>query len=119
MADRGSEHLHVERFAAKEPVDDSGEAYGIEVSSAGITLRVDEGKSIIDALDEAGIKVEFSCREGKCGPCEQGGLAGVQDQRDDGLGGDERAAGECMMMCVGGSKEGAIVTALGMGTTTD
>src|SRR3546814_11132731 len=54
MADRGSEHLHVERFAAKEPVDDSGEAFEIEVSSAGITLRVDEGQSIIDALDEAG-----------------------------------------------------------------
>lgn len=99
MASRPVESLHVERFTAD--VDTSGDAFDVEIASTGVTIRVEEGVSIIDALAAEGIEVESSCREGTCGTCETGVLGGVPDHRDAVLTEEEQAANGCMMICVG------------------
>jgi len=101
MAPRNTETLHVERFTAN--VDTSGGAFDVEIGSTGATVRVPEGESIIDALAAVGIEVEHSCREGTCGTCETPVLGGVPDHRDSVLTEEERAANDCMMICVGRS----------------
>lgn len=109
MEGRAGEHLHLERFSPKAPVDASGDAFEVEVASTGARVMVEEGVSIIDALAEAGVDVDFSCREGTCGTCETGVLGGVPDHRDSILTAEERDANDCMMVCVGRCRSGPLV----------
>lgn len=94
--------LHVERFTPK-PAADPGLAAGsfeVELARTGRTVVVPEGTPILDAVEEAGVPVLSSCREGTCGTCETAVLAGEPDHRDSLLTDEERAAGDTMMICV-------------------
>lgn len=108
MVGHENEMLHVERFTAND-ADTSGDAFDVEVASSGRSVHVEEGQSIIDALADAGIEVDFSCREGTCGTCETGVLGGVPDHRDVVLDDDERAENDVMMICVGRCERGPLV----------
>ena len=110
MRTRPGESLHTERFAPKEPVETRGDAFEVEVASTGGSGRGGEDESIIDALADVGIEVDFSCREGTCGTCETGVLGGVPEHRDSVLGDDERAANDCMMICVGRCRTGPLMS---------
>ncbi len=55
---------------------------------------------MLDAVRAAGVDVLSSCRQGTCGTCETTVLDGVPDHRDSLLDDDERAAGDCMFICV-------------------
>ncbi|MCW2851420.1 MAG: ferredoxin [Nocardioides sp.] len=93
--------LHVERFAPKpltEPVL-SG-AFEVYLAQSDIALTVPTDKSILTVVEEAGVDVLSSCAEGTCGTCETPVLEGVPDHRDSVLDEIERAAGDCMMICV-------------------
>ncbi|GAB3141469.1 PDR/VanB family oxidoreductase [Amycolatopsis stemonae] len=109
MADRPGETLHLERFAPKELVGTSGEAFEVEIASSGQRVTVHEGQSILEALDEAGVQVDFSCREGTCGTCETGVLEGIPEHRDSVLTAEEQAGNDCMMICVGRCVRGPLV----------
>jgi ferredoxin-NADP reductase len=108
LSDR-PEQLHVERFAPAEPVDTSGDAFEVELATSGRRVSVAADQSIIDALADAGVEVDHSCQEGTCGTCETAVLAGVPDHRDSILSTVERAANDCMMICVGRCVEGPLV----------
>lgn len=93
--------LHVERFAprdAGEPV--RPDSFEIELAVSGLTLTVPPDKSVLQVIEEAGIGVLSSCREGTCGTCETPVLAGEVDHRDSLLTPDERAAHDTMFPCV-------------------
>ncbi|HWU31284.1 MAG TPA: 2Fe-2S iron-sulfur cluster-binding protein, partial [Marmoricola sp.] len=106
---RTREHLHIERFKAALASDEDDRAFEVELASSGKRIVVEAGVSIIDALDQAGIQVEFSCREGTCGTCETGVLGGIPDHRDVVLTDVEKAMGDCMMICVGRCIEGPLL----------
>jgi ferredoxin-NADP reductase len=89
--------LHVERFAAAPA---PGDAFEVELRASGRVLTVPAGVSILRAVEDAGVAVLSSCREGTCGTCETDVLHGVPDHRDAVLTGAERAAGDVMMICV-------------------
>ncbi|RSM86266.1 oxidoreductase [Kibdelosporangium aridum] len=91
--------LRVERFTA---LPDTGERTGFEVELAqsGKVLAVPAGKTILSVVEEAGVQVLSSCREGTCGTCETVVLDGVPDHRDSLLTETERAACDTMMICV-------------------
>ena len=96
---RGS--LHVERFAPRpqsEPV--RAEAFEVVLRQSERTLSVPPDRSILAVVEEAGVGVLSSCAEGTCGTCETAVLEGVPDHRDSVLDDDERAANDCMMICV-------------------
>ncbi|HRO16201.1 MAG TPA: iron-sulfur cluster-binding domain-containing protein, partial [Paracoccus sp. (in: a-proteobacteria)] len=90
--------LRIERFAAA--ADLTGDAFDVVCASSGQRLHVPEGKSILEVLRAAGIRVESSCRDGICGTCETRVLRGIPDHRDSVLTEAERAEGEYMMICV-------------------
>jgi ferredoxin len=94
--------LHLERFSAKPQEAPAGGESGFEVVCArsGVTVTVPPDKSIIEALEENGVSVLYSCQEGVCGTCETAVLAGTPDHRDSLLSEDEREANEYMMICV-------------------
>ena len=74
------------------------------LASTSSELKVPAGKSLLDALLEAGIAVEHSCKEGVCGSCETRVLEGIPEHRDGVLSKSERESNQTMMVCVSGCK---------------
>ncbi|MCX5465340.1 PDR/VanB family oxidoreductase [Alcaligenes parafaecalis] len=106
----GYENVHIERFAAvpvsQDVVDD---AFELRLAKSDKTIHVPAGKSILDALLDAGISIEHSCKDGVCGSCETRILEGEADHRDGVLSEKERAAGRSLMVCVSRCKRGPLV----------
>jgi ferredoxin-NADP reductase len=93
--------LHLERFSAKEvekPAREKG--FEVELRRSGKTLAVAADQSVFDAVRGVGVSVLGSCLEGICGTCETPVLDGDVDHRDSVLDDEERAANDCMMICV-------------------
>ena len=61
---------------------------------------VPAGKSILDALIEAGEDPIYDCKVGDCGVCATKVLEGVPEHRDNVLSGAEREGAREMCICV-------------------
>ena len=97
--------LGVERFAPVQAAQTgAARAFEVELARSGLTLTVPPDRSVLETLEEAGVDVDFSCREGTCGTCETDVLEGTPDHRDSLLTEDERAAGDTMFICVSRSR---------------
>lgn len=96
----GPDRVHVERFRPAQDVPQGGAAFEVEVRPAGVVLAVPGERTLLEALEEAGVAPLSSCREGTCGTCEVGVVEGAVDHRDSLLSAAERAAGEVMFPCV-------------------
>ncbi|MCY1541813.1 Phenoxybenzoate dioxygenase subunit beta [compost metagenome] len=83
--------------------------YEVVLARTGKTISMDAGKSILDALSEAGIEVMNSCREGICGACEVSVLEGTPDHRDSILSESEKQLNKTMFVCCSGSKSPRLV----------
>jgi ferredoxin-NADP reductase len=97
--------LHAERFAAR-PVTagpSALETFEVVCQRSGITLKVESDRSILEAAEEAGLKVLSSCRAGVCGTCDVDIIEGVPDHRDSVLSASDRASNEFMLVCISGS----------------
>jgi ferredoxin-NADP reductase len=106
----GFTHVHIERFAAvQDPAPASQDSYSVDLRRSGKTVQVPAGTSLLDALLEAGIKPEFSCREGICGACETRVLSGEVEHHDSILTKEEHAANKSMMICVSRGGRGPLV----------
>ncbi|MEU7915418.1 PDR/VanB family oxidoreductase [Microbispora bryophytorum] len=118
--------LRVERFvpsarSGADPAEGTAEgtaagpaegAFEVELALTGTTLTVREGRSILEVVEEAGVAVLSSCREGTCGTCETAVLGGVPDHRDDLLTEEEREAGDVMFICVSRARSPRLVLEL-------
>ncbi|WP_396909186.1 PDR/VanB family oxidoreductase [Mycolicibacterium sp.] len=92
--------LHVERFAPSAAADFSRDTeFSVRCEESDVTVRVERGVSIIEALAAAGIEISTSCGEGTCGTCETEVIEGIPDHRDSVLTESERKANESMMPC--------------------
>jgi ferredoxin-NADP reductase len=107
-ADRPPDQVHVEYFQAKEaPATEGG--FEVRLARSSRTIAVEAGKTILDALLDAGIAANYACAEGVCGTCETRVLDGIPDHRDQFLSKDEQAANKTMMICCSGSKSSRLV----------
>ncbi|KJC56889.1 ferredoxin [Bradyrhizobium sp. LTSPM299] len=102
-ADRPADHVHVEYFQAREaPAIEGG--FEVRLVRSNRTIAVDAGKTILDALLDAGISANYACTEGVCGTCETRVIDGIPDHRDQFLSKDEQAANKSIMICCSGAK---------------
>ncbi|WP_030897427.1 PDR/VanB family oxidoreductase [Streptomyces sp. NRRL F-5126] len=102
--------LHMERFAPRAGGDAvPEEPFEVELAQSGMTLTVPADRSVLEAVEDAGVPVLSSCREGTCGTCETGVLEGVPDHRDSLLTSEERAVGDVMFICVSRCRSGRLV----------
>jgi dimethylamine monooxygenase subunit B len=90
--------VHVEHFGTE--AFDPGEPFEVRLGATGDTFTVDSGVSLLAALLARGVDVPNLCRQGVCGECRIGVVAGEILHRDLYLSERERAAGESMMCCV-------------------
>lgn len=93
--------VHLERFSADpESIDTSGDTFEVILKQSGQRITVEEGQTIIEAMEEAGIVPLTSCEQGVCGTCMTTVIEGEPDHRDDYLSAAEKAAGNVIMPCV-------------------
>ena len=93
--------LKVERFEPKilgAPI--LAEPFEVELAFSGIEVTVPPERSILEVVEEAGVLVLSSCKEGTCGTCETRVMAGVVDHRDSILTPLEQDANDVMYICV-------------------
>jgi ferredoxin-NADP reductase len=92
--------FRAERFTPA-PAGDTGPAgdrsFEVHLEQTGVTLTVPPGRSILEVVEEAGVFVISSCREGTCGSCETRVLDGTPDHRDSLL---SRDVTDAMLICV-------------------
>ena len=102
--------LRTERFvAAEQPGPARAEPFDVELRRSGATVTVTPEMSVLDAVRLAGADVLSSCRRGVCGTCETTVVEGDIDHRDSILDDVERAAGDCMFVCVSRARSDRLV----------
>lgn len=107
-AGRPSSNVHVEYFKAKEKPAAAG-GFEVKLSRSNRTIAVEPGKTILDALLDAGISANYACAEGVCGTCETKVIEGVPEHRDLFLSKEEQAENKTIMICCSGSKSSTLV----------
>lgn len=106
--------LHVEHFGAEARTLDPAREHGFDavLRDSGTTVHVPAQRTLLQALQAAGVDVPCDCGEGLCGTCEVAVLAGAVDHRDKVLSAAERSAGQRMMSCCSRAQGGTITLAL-------
>ncbi|WP_443077990.1 PDR/VanB family oxidoreductase [Streptomyces sp. NBC_01450] len=93
--------LRVERFtAAARTAPTREEPFEVELRRMGRTVTVTPEVSVLEAVRRVGADVLSSCEQGTCGTCLTPVLEGQPDHRDSVLADHERAANDCMFLCV-------------------
>ncbi|MEV0032553.1 PDR/VanB family oxidoreductase [Nocardia sp. NPDC050793] len=96
----GDAHVHVEHFAAGTRNEErQDKSFEIELDT-GEVFEVPPGKSIAEVLEENGLDIDTSCREGICGTCVLDVLSGIPDHRDQCLTKREKQAADRIAACV-------------------
>jgi ferredoxin-NADP reductase len=92
------ESLHAERFLAPP----SGRPFRVKLARSGLTIKVEEHQSILEAAEAAGINAPYLCRGGACGQCETEVLSsdGELVHNDNYLDPAVRKSGRKIMICV-------------------
>jgi len=90
--------LHSEVFLAPPP----GAPFEVTLSKSGRKITVAPHQSLLEALEAAGVEVQWMCRGGACGRCETGVQAcdGHIEHHDHWLSDDEHASQTKIMPCV-------------------
>lgn len=99
-AGRPIELLRFETFGASGAWPTT--SFRVAIPRLGREIFVPAGKSLLQALEDAGVAMIFDCRKGECGLCALPVLAvdGVIDHRDVFFSDEERAANDRICTCV-------------------
>lgn len=91
-------HVHYEKFAAPP----TGEAFDVYLQQSGINVHVPGDRSLLEAIEAAGVDAPYLCRGGVCGFCktEVVSLDGELLHNDHFLSDEEKASGKVIMPCV-------------------
>ena len=103
-ATRPAGHLHFEWFTAPQIETNGDRPFTVRLVRSGCDVHVPPDRSLLDALEDSGNGVPWSCREGLCATCRVDVLAGECEHRDSVLSAEERATHRTMLVCVSRAK---------------
>ncbi|MDQ1105631.1 PDR/VanB family oxidoreductase [Nocardioides zeae] len=97
---RHSRDLRLETFGASGRF--ANQAFTVRVPAHGVDLEVPAERSILEALEDAGLDMMFDCRKGECGLCQVKvlGHRGEVDHRDVFLDAAQHDAARLLCTCV-------------------
>ena len=101
------ESVHVESFGAR--VDDADQEVEVELRLSDMTIRVQPGTTILDAMIEAGAFVSYECKRGECSTCQTRVLEGEPIHRDVCLLDTQRQDEQLMCPCISWSRTQKLV----------
>lgn len=104
---RPPDNVHIEHFVGTSARPTT--PFNVVLKRLGKEFHVPVGKTIMQVLEENGVFVAHSCREGVCGTCETRVLEGAPDHNDNVLSPRERASNAVMMICCSGAKTDKLV----------
>jgi ferredoxin-NADP reductase len=99
--------VHFEYFKNAVEVSSEG-GFSVVLQRSGKQVFVAAGQTILEAIEDAGVNVPYSCREGVCGSCETKVISGVPDHRDMVCSEREHEEKKTMMICCSGVKSGQL-----------
>lgn len=101
-----AQQLHFEWFNApvSVPMATDTESFSVKLKRSGQEIQVMADQSILDALEQAGFDLPFSCRAGICRTCETTVCSGTPMHHDMILSDEEKAANSSMLICVSRAK---------------
>lgn len=87
------------------------ESFWVRVPRLGVEVAVPPGRSMLDALEAAGVEVMSECRRGECGLCavDVVALEGEIDHRDVFLSDDQKRENGRICACVSRAVRGGVV----------
>ena len=94
------DQAHFEWFKPKSPETSEMRSFTALIRSTGKRLEVPADRSLLDVLDQHGISIPSSCREGLCATCQTGVLSGIPDHRDSVLSEEQRRSNHFIIACV-------------------
>jgi vanillate O-demethylase ferredoxin subunit len=102
------ERVHLEYFSSDVSAATGG-GFVVVLARSGRRVPIPPGETILDALVREGLQLSYSCKEGICGACETGVIAGTPEHRDLILTEGDKAANTSMMICCSGSRTPELV----------
>ena len=105
-----AQHVHFEWFSAPSSVSTAAQSgsFTVKLKRANQEIQVMADQSILDALEEAGMDLPFSCRAGICRTCEVTVCSGTPEHLDMILSDEEKAADNTMLICVSRAQSSVI-----------
>lgn len=103
-----SQQLHQESFAVLRSGANE-QPFTVEIASTGQQFTIPGDQTILEVLDQAGVFVPSTCRQGICGICITNVLSGPVDHRDDYLAPEERAKNDVVLPCCSRAAAGCLV----------
>jgi ferredoxin-NADP reductase len=104
------DRVRFEWFSAKETADHGpGDGFTVILAKSGRTIAVPAGRTLLEALEDAGIDAPYACREGICGSCEVAVLEGIPDHRDQVLTAAEQASNQTIITCCSRARSAELV----------
>lgn len=101
--------LHYEFFAGEAVSAEGDGSFEVQLASSGKVVAVEAGKTVVAALQDAGIDLPVSCEQGVCGTCLTRVIEGVPDHRDLYLTPEEQAANDQFLPCCSRAKTPRLV----------
>lgn len=101
---RPADHLRFEWFSARALDTRDDRSFTVRLVRSAREIHVPADRSLLDALEDSGNGVPWSCREGLCATCRVDVLAGECDHRDSVLSAEERASNGSILVCVSRAK---------------
>ena len=101
--------LHCEFFGAAPPPPGGDNAFEVMIASSGRVVPVAAGRTVVQALADAGVTVLTSCEQGVCGTCLTRVIDGQCDHRDQYLTPEEQAANALFLPCCSRAKSKRLV----------
>jgi vanillate O-demethylase ferredoxin subunit len=92
------DRVHAELFQPAQPPVDS-RPFEMYLQRSRRTLQVPADRTALDVLEDSGIGVPSSCRQGLCGTCATSVLEGTPEHHDRVLTPAERARGNLFTPC--------------------
>lgn len=108
LVGRPEEQVHSEHFTGVAPAI-AERSFQLLLAKSQQAFVVCEGQTIMQVLQENGVFVPSSCRQGVCGTCETRVVEGIPDHKDGILSPREQASNRSMMICCSGSKTDRLV----------
>jgi tetrachlorobenzoquinone reductase len=103
-----AERVHFEYFKSEVKAAEN-QGLTVVLQKSGMEVPIKSGQTILEALQDLGLDVPYSCMEGICGSCVTRVISGTPDHRDMVLTERDREAGNTMMICCSGAKSDRLV----------